>query len=217
MRIAILDQHLEFFQENGSIAFEDLFIDEEIKTFSNLILEVYSEKRASSFLDARDLWRERDEIKKTIKGRRLAEIASKLTKTTPLRLGYDQYFPPIDENNIEMYQQFFSNNISIQEMSSIQGIVCGALICLSKTSNEEMSDTFLPIDPGTLLFVKPDQPINFSEIINNPGSSYYIVVFTSSKALFVLNRQDFGAKKLIELGYDYGDRLKDNLNPIIYR
>ncbi len=221
MRIAILDEHLKFFQQNGSIIFEDLFTDDEIAAFQNLVKEVSFERRATSadslFLTGRDLWRDADEIKKTIQSRRFACIASKLSQTKPLRLGYDHYFPRVDENNKDIYQQFFSTGSTLQEISSIQGIVCGLFICLSKAVNEEKSDSFLPLEPGAALFVKPDQPVNFNEIINNEGSSYYLVVFTSTQALFIVNRSDLGAKKFIELGYNYGDRLKDNLNPIIYR
>jgi hypothetical protein len=73
MHHTVLNQHLEFFIENGYIGFEELVDPWEIE-----------------LTPGRDLWRTNEAVAKLTCSRKLARIVVQLLKRRPIRLAFDQ-------------------------------------------------------------------------------------------------------------------------------
>jgi len=215
MKFIIENEHREFFQKNMAIEFEGLLSDEELTLLNHEISEVLSQRqdKGHNVYAARDLWRESSVIKKIACQRRFAEIAAQLVDEKPLRLGYDLFFP---SPSLEAEPQ---PSKTLNEMSSLQGIVCGLLLCLSgkEPVTSSMEVQMFSGTSGNGVFLSPEAPINFQELSHHEGHSYYLVVYTKAKSVYIRNDQDPHTHAFKEVGYAFGDRLLDELNPIIYR
>jgi hypothetical protein len=73
MHHTILNQHIEFFNENGYITFEELVDPWEME-----------------LAPGRDLWRSNEAVAKLTCSRKLARIVAQLTGRRPIRLAFDQ-------------------------------------------------------------------------------------------------------------------------------
>lgn len=242
MKYAIASEHRDFFQKNGAIEFDELFNEEQLSQLMASIpqtlqarLKVSPDKfekisTEKQFYAGRDLWRDSPVLKKLITHNRLAEIASELVQYKPLRLGYDQYYPPVPSSKIMMaeerqgYSDLMGKEISLNEISSLQGILCGLMICLEGNNTTEpaadpeaMQVNIFASKAGNGVFLAPDKRIDFGKLRTLPSQRYLLVVYTSPTTIYILREDDPHTHALKRLGYVFGDKLSDKLNPIIYR
>ncbi|MBK9734566.1 MAG: phytanoyl-CoA dioxygenase family protein [Saprospiraceae bacterium] len=99
---ALSDSQIAFYKENRFIKLKQVFNEETIDFFNNIISEKVNnltstasakEERSTyekAFLQLFNLWRENDLIKELIFSRRLAKIASELMETDGVRIYHDQ-------------------------------------------------------------------------------------------------------------------------------
>ncbi|NGX42429.1 MAG: hypothetical protein K940chlam7_00709 [Chlamydiae bacterium] len=236
MKFTITGNHRQYFRENERIEFEGLLSEEELTHFKAAVGGVLAERLgisydvglkqpATKFFEfGRDLWRDSSDVKKITCQRRFGEIAYQLIDKKPLRLGYDQYLPPISKSASQIqstYADFLQTPASLEEISSLRGLACGWLLCLSagaeplSFSSDEKFD--FPIVPGNAVFLSPKAKIDFPKALLNSELSYYMIVYTSAKGVYIANEGDTHPRAWKKLGYNIGDRLSDKLNPIIYR
>lgn len=242
MKFAITGEHRLFYQKHHAIELEGLCSPTQLKALETAINLTLAERMGlptqnlglqeahTLFGAGRDLWRSHPALKKLATQSSFADIAATLTEQHPLRLGYDQFFPSIKSSLFvqeDPYSQFLQMKSALEEVSSLQGVVCGLMLCLNqaKQSEEETQHTSLPDAPihifpqqaGNGIFFSPKAKIDWPELFKHEGQRYLMIVYTQAKSVYVLNEADPQVYALKQWGYSLGDRLSDKLNPIVHK
>lgn len=182
-----------------------------------------TEKR---FAIGRDLWRKGNLIKKFALDKQLAKIASELTGEKFLRIGYDQLFPNIVSEKSQVqskskYAFWLKEKAPIGELSCIQGVVCGLLLCLNAPDSEIdtpiIDDSIFSLKAGNIVFFSPLKMIDLSELQKHPGQEFLLLTYAEKRALYIPNENDSHLHAFKQIGYVFGDRLNDSLNPVLCR
>jgi hypothetical protein len=243
MKFAIAKEHRVFFQKQGAIEFEGFFLQDQIHSLNSSVDQALARKagivkeRVSHlssdqvFAQGRDLWRQQEELRKFISQPRLLEIVADLIEKKPIRLGYDQLLPaqhgtgrPVYEEPLKAYPKFLQQTITLENMSCIQGVLCGLLIALNAKAeqeplplvNESVVNPFA-VKEGNILLIHPQTPLDLSRLFQAPGQRFYLVVYAQALSLYRLQEQDPHTHEWKNLGYVFNDKLSDKLHPIIYR
>lgn len=220
MKLAISKEHRHYFQEHQMIEFDALLNPNELKAVNENIQSHLNKKDFSSseqiFLNSRDLWRNSEVLQSIIKQKKLLEVIAELLETKVLRLGYDQFFPTPEKYTFgkNLYHDLLQQPHTLKEISSLQGVVGGLMFCLTSNS-EEMNSTFPSLTGNGMIF-NANAIIDFPYLLSHPNT-YYLVVYTKSTAVFVYNDKDPLSNAFKDLGYNYGDKLLDKTNPIVFR
>lgn len=215
------------------IEFEDLLTEQEAAFLRDETEAVLARRRKCPkealateppqglFEAGRDLWRDSSDILSLISQRKVVEIASRLVKQKPLRLGFDQLFPPAAtalEGREDSYHHFLRKKSSLAQVCSLQGVACGLILRLDPLSHASLlQEPCFPQKTANGVFLHPDAVMDWPYLLGRGGSRFYLVVYAQPVSLYVLNRSDPQAKALKNFGYSVGDRLKDTLNPIVFR
>lgn len=235
MKNAIAKEHRDFYKKNGWIEFENILTVDQLNLLNQSIDKVLSERMKvpedkifavtseSAFQNGRDLWRASESLRKLVCLPKIGEIVSELIELKPLRLGYDQYLPPISPNKIlqsPSYNKFLEDQYDLENMSSIKGLVAGLIICLNSAKEEATVENSLDIFPnilGHLTIFNPQIPFNFASLSAHPFQRYYLMVYAQSSSYYYQQPNDPHTHNLKKYGYVYNDKLSDKLNPIVYR
>lgn len=240
MKFATAKEHRDFFQIHGWIEFEGFITNDQLTLVKQAIDQVLVEQlnlssdqmhKLSSeklFLHGRDLWRSNSLLQKFVAQPRFVEIASELIEKKPLRLGYDQFLPTCNKIQFnqpteQVYSHFLEHTANLESVSCLQGVICGLIVALDDKQNvpsEENSAEGIDIFPsqaGRVIFFKPTILVNWSDLYQHVGQSFYLIVYTQAFAHYQLQPQDPHTHALKRLGYVFNDKLNDKLHPIIYR
>ncbi|MEI8366453.1 MAG: hypothetical protein WCF65_08570 [Parachlamydiaceae bacterium] len=233
MHFAVNREHRDFFRTHHWIECEELLSSEELHKISRSIALVLGERlkvrqgiadvaRLSPnqmFSAGRDVWRGEAALKKIVLSRGLAGIAAELTEQRPLRLGYDMLFPscPTFADTDDNFEKLIKTTPTLSDISALQGVICGAMLCISAPSdaNSSVSELF-SLTPGSAIFFPPDWPLPLHDLTQRRGAMYLMVVYVQAKAVYLRQENDPHVHALKSLGYQFGDRLTDLLNPIVY-
>lgn len=219
MKFATAKEHRNFFNKHHLLEVEDIVPSDQLQALLSGITEtlakrmhvkineLYHQDQSRIFAEGRDLWRASTVVKKLVTSRSPAEIASELFMQKVVRLGCDQLIPFITPWN---------KTSTLEEVVSLQGIICGLVLGLKgELQTEEIS--ILPKKPGNGVFFSPDIPLNLPEVNRNKDSLYLLIVYTKQTAVYVHKHGDPNGHFLRQVGYSFGDKLNDKLNPIVYR
>lgn len=256
MKYAVASEHRDFYQKQHAIEFESLLSSEHLRQLiaaDDTVLaerlgvkpeDVKNQASHKLFMAGRDIWRSDEYLKRFIVHSHLSEIASELIEQKPLRLGYVQFFPGPPRrlnphSQPDPYAQFLQHQHSLKEVSCLQTVLCGLMLCLSSfgTEPEENRKGFNIVEANTAsldqatvqpvsvfckkagngIFFTPDVPIDFQQLWEHPGQTYLMIVYTHFVTQYILNENDPHGHALKRLGYVFGDRLSDKLNPIVHR
>lgn len=224
MHFAVVGKHRDFFRKHHWLECEEVLPENERQRLSEAIAAALgkNETAADIFAAGRDLWRDHPAIKKAISKCNLAEIAGELIEQKPLRLGYDMLLPaPSAFDHDSSYSKFLKTTPTLTEMSCIQGIACGAMLCVSGPSNLDISTSssigLFSNRPGNVIIFSSDWHLPLHEIYERAGFSYLLIAFAVSNSVYYLQPNDPHVHHLKRLGYQFGDRLKDVWNPIVYQ
>lgn len=231
MHFSVIGEHRDFFRKHHWIECEGILDRNHLAQLSNGIDAVLNErtKQPANILTAdqlyefgHDLWRGMKSVKKVVMQKELAEIASELIEYKPLRLGYDQLLPSLKSSILpsEAYKEFLNNTPTLQEISSIQGVVCGVIICLKDVQVDELesnTERMFPFIGGNATFFSPDVPMPLPLLKNVSGATYLLIVYVRSNAVYMKQDKDLHVHAFKKLGYNFGDRLLDSLNPLVYK
>lgn len=236
MKFALAKEHRDFFNKHQIIEFDGLLSTEQLHdlvtginaTLANHlkipVSELENQDPQQLFLSGRDLWRSSSILKKISTHRYFGEIASELIFQKPLRLGYDQFLPspsPLSNKvDIGPYSTYLKRSATIEEVSCLQGILCGLMLCIkgndSSESDPETSDVFSK-KAGNGIFFSNKAVINFENLFKHINQQYLMIIYTAGTSVYVHCDKDPLSFSLRDLGYSFGDKLQDKRNPIVYR
>jgi hypothetical protein len=239
MKLTVSGEHKDFFQKNHAIEFEGLFNADQAKRLVGAVDmalaarldirpgELHQMPPEKLFAAGHDLWRVNDSLRTIVMKRQFAQIAAQLTGQRTLRLGYDQLFPSLKnlvyQTKEGAYSDLLSRPATLSEISSLQGIVCGLMLCLGREEekDDEVSGTtavqiFTP-HQGHGVFFQPQALMDFPNLNKVFGRRYLLIVYTHSTSVYVQRPADPHSTVLKQMGYSYGDKLLDKWHPIIYR
>lgn len=270
MHYALAPEQKKFFEWHGAIVFDNLWDSEALEAVHAAMQAVLARRLDVSvdkierytsqqhYVVGRDLWRGDLAVKKLVTSLPLAELAAELFGRRPLRLAYDQYLPswrakpPSQRDVAELcsYAHLLERSATLEETSSIQGLVGGALICLqapeiplpplaipalvsdkaeanpSAAAQAASQSPFPPPEPkmvswpgsvGNTLLFRGSVPFNFSALRQSTAGSYLLIAYCRDSSVYVLQPGDPQVHAFKHLGYAFGDRLTDKLNPIVVR
>lgn len=236
MKFAITADQRQYFHQHQLLELESLLTAPQIKSLTSAIeASVFKKKDSPTvkyinlpvdelFMAGHDVWRTDPVVAKIVTDVNYAEIAGELTSSRLLRLGYDQWFPsnpvePRKSSEKSAYYKMLSKTVSLRNVCCLQGVRCGLMLCLSDsnvTSDIPYEGVFSHI-AGNGVFIAPERGIDFSTLLHRPGQQFLLIVYTEKTALYTMQEGDPHVHELKRLGYVFGDRLNDRLNPIIYR
>lgn len=223
MKFCLAKEHLDYFSKFGMLEIDSIFTQPQVTEIQLLINKIL-EQRFRSNIDkgisprqsnlyelGHDLWRDDEDLKKLLFNKKISELGYELGFPTPFRIGSDQYLPA-DIN--------FSSIITLDDFSSFQGVIFGYLLCLEPVVIEEESESEpcpFAAKKGNVVLLNFNFPIDFSHLKNNKGAEYLLVTYISEKSIYSLKEQADHVHYLKKFGYAFGDRIKENTHPIIYR
>lgn len=197
MKFAVAKEHRDYFARHHYITFEEVLTFEESSLLGILVKTLLLKRLkkplledvmlSEQFLGGRDLWREDLALQKILFSRRLAEIAASLFKQPLLRIALDQYFVQ-------------PSLLSLQQMSCIDPLV-GAVA--------------LPINnmKGTVIYFSPTKPLTLP-FLDEP---VLILAYAGERAQYCLKKEDPNTHFLKKYGCAFGDILKNDTHPILFR
>lgn len=191
MKISVDPKQREVFLEDGALLLEEILT-------SDIQEKILAEADQMKDPLGRDLWRKSATMKKMAGNRPIVNVVSQLLGEKLIRLGFDQYLPKIDGG----YADWIQGTGSLRDISSFRGEMCAVLIPLTGVANA--------------LFVKPEWKLELGEWINL-DVPHYLVLYTTLKAQYVLNKQDPASADMVRLGYNNGDHLTEEINPVIHK
>lgn len=239
MKFAIAGEHRRFFQTHHYLEVEDLLSPDQVQQCNIAVdavlaerLKVHPQKIAhysavdQLFVCGRDLWRSSDTLKKVITKQQLSEIAYELFDVKPLRLGYDQLYPEVQSRSVfananTQIDTLFDKASVFESTCSIQGALGGVMLCLSdNTAGSETAaaeQTVFSQKVGHGVFFNSKATIDYPSLLQRQGQRFLLLVYTHPTSVYVPKDQDPLFYSFKNVGYSFGDRLNDKVNPIIYR
>lgn len=240
IKFALAKEHRTHFEKNQFIELEGLLTPQQIYLLKDNASRVLSnstsaesgwrqiDKSERKFKEGRDLWRTNPAIRKFVIDKGLAKIASELLGVRFLRLGYDQFLPDttgchsLEWANANIsYNSLLNKSATLEEISCLRGVlggVCVALHSLESAETDENEQAF-PFSKhlGNVVFFSADKILNFAELKKRPTQEFLLIVYAAKTTLYVPNDSDAHQHALKHLGYVFGDKLNDELNPVVCR
>ncbi len=235
MKFAIEGTQRHYFRQHHALEVQNLLKESQLKEL-NLQLDKTMEIRLKTgpvkttplpneiFSSSRDLSRSNAYLKKIILNTQFAEIASDLVEYRPLRFGFDQLYTTItpslqEKPDLNPYKNLMLQPRSLKEITCIQGILCGLMICLSGNQEiiEEQTASIFSKTPGNAVFFSPEAVFDFNDLVSSETHRYLMIVYTHPTAIYYFEENDPETHHFKSLGYVFGDRLGDKNNPIIFR
>jgi hypothetical protein len=241
MKYVVDKEHRSFFQKEGKIEFDGIFTIEQLALLNQAIDEALLARcslpqtklakgpEEQRFMAGRDLWRDQEELRKFITHGRLTETVAELVEQRPLRIGYDQLFPACPARIFDnAYIQYLRQSGSLNDMSSIEGIICGVMIPLSnpvKTAEPSMTDLNTPSESldvfssqmGNAVFFQSGKSIDWEHLLKYTGQRYLLIAYAQMSATYRLQATDPHTHMLKRLDYRFGDRLNDKCHLVVAR
>jgi hypothetical protein len=221
MRFALTADHREFFVKNNYIELEGLLSADQIATLKKNTDEALAarlriqprklmELPASELFQAGyDLWRDNDEIKKTVHKNTLATLASELFQAVPLRCAFDQSIYTTQRTS-----SVFPEPYALEQTSCLSPLA-GALILPLEDLMEPLSFFPVPVNRGNGLFISPSLPIPWPKLCETPGLRLLMIGYGMGRTFFRPDTRDPHAVNLKKQGYVFNDALKNSTHPVL--
>lgn len=227
-KFAVDSSQRDYFSKNQLIEFEGLIPEEQIPSIQEALRQELERRTGKSpstieelFAHGRDLWRGDTLLKKWITHPQFANIAGELCEKRKLRIGFDQYLPTptsfVMIPAIKNLYHYLEGKLSLIETSSLQGVVCGLILCLKAPSSKDSPSKLFTEKEGSGIYFTADLPLDFTEIEKRIGGEYILIVYTEPNAVYIHQVKDPQSTTFKKLGYTYGDKLSDKLNPKVLK
>jgi hypothetical protein len=206
MNPSLTAQQNAFFSKNGYLELEGMWSEKECQEICAWIAETRA-ARPVDVSQGRDLWRDSPPLKTLLLSRKISSLALELTGKPALHLALDQLFSPSFS---------LARATKLKDLFCIQGLACLLVCRLQPTAFSFPAQPSLgllpfPHSPGSLLIVQPHVLIDW------PSSplELYVVGYAFPSAVFIQNSNDPTSSRLRQLGYNFGDPLKNELHPVV--
>jgi len=221
MKFIIATEHINFFQKHQNVELEGFFTAAQLKDLQSVIHESIATQvnipvekfvnlsTEKTFALGHDLWRRNPRVRKFVFNPSLASIVASLLNVRQVRLGYDQFLPA----RTSLINA--SEPLSLQDGLSFQGALCCMIVALSDSSSLPEGSP-LPSKAGNVSFIHAEAPIDF-QALKSADADVLVVLYVQATTLYIKQPLDPHLHALRELGYAFGDRLRDDLHPIVYR
>ncbi len=156
------------------------------------------------FRAGRNLWHDSEEAKKALLPTQLLQIALNFYEQDALRIGLTHYFKPGPS-------PFSLSSVTLKTFTSLREVAGGVFLALDDASPTPL----LPHTPGNAVFLDPDLPFPLAPIFAHP--SLYLILFTSPNTLYCHQKEDPLTHDLKQKDYVFGDRMRNETNPLILR
>lgn len=231
MRHALSSKQSSFFADKGFIELEGVLspiqchsLLQEAESVRSQRLKGKRLQKEQRLFAGRDLWRSSDLLRREVCSVSLARLGSELFQNKPLRLAYDQLWDSLD------CACFPKAHHTLDELTCIQGLVGGVMLCLQKKNQEEpdvpelakKSDSEIVADVfakevGSAVYFLSTVPLNLLSVAQEKGSSYLLVAYAGLRPVYTYRAEDPHTHGLKDLGYAFGDVLKEETHPLVYR
>lgn len=204
MPFSVAKEHIQFFNQNLKIEFENLLNLNQLKSVLSVISS-HEPKKGEHLNWGFDLWRRFPQLKMILCNSQLATIAGQLKNRPELRYGFSQYLS---------YSCFSNTESFLYRKSCIKNLICGLCLCIIPA--KEAESPFFPGHPGAGLFfdIDPDFYLRFPQTTGK----YLFIFYADLKARFYLQEEESEHQACFkQLGYHHGDFLNDQTNPAYKR
>jgi hypothetical protein len=223
MRFSLSEAFSKFFFEHKIIEIAEVFSSEEIDQITQKIEKSFSfglGKKPIEICSNEELWKvgrnphliERNLLEILFKSP-VGQIAAFLYKKNAIRIGYTQAIFSLKTDN------FFSKNYSLEEISSVDPILGGAL--LSFESSKEAPSKLMPDlkkqSKGNAFFFSKDYEIPFPHLLQEQGQKSLLLCFTPAKTRYKLQPLDLHTHTLKKSSYVFGDLIEEKDCPFLHR
>lgn len=201
MRYVLDSQHQDFFAKHGYIAFDDLFTADELDAAEKAIAE-----------NVRDLWRTKEAVKAISMQKKSGSIAAELANAPAIRIAFDQSLCT------DLPSNFPDSPFSLEEVSSVQPILCAMLLRLTEGPSVEKKLPFCPCPKkrGEALIVSGKTLIVLSPLLSLPKQKFLLIAYSGPKPQYVPKEKDPFVHALKSMGYAFGDHLESRTHPVIF-
>lgn len=203
MSIAIDPLHLQYFRKNRQIEFENLLPELAIRQIDSLFEKKVAALKGQLPVPLKvgfDLWRNQEELKKIICSVKFAKMAGQLMEVEKIRYGFSQLLTS---------NCFCDDFTYLHRKSCIKNLFCGLCICLEPSSEPE--NPFFPTEKGHGIFFDID--CDFFLRFPKTKGQYLFIFYATSNSYYSYEIEDPLNLFFREMGYEHGDRLKENLHP----
>ena len=226
MRFALNSDHKDFYSKNSFIEFDELLTPDSLASLQSDIETTLSHRlkvspsrlpdqpRKALFDAGFDIWRDSSNFKKTLFKSTVSEIAAQLFEESFLRIGFDQY---IDTGSGS--EALLTSSLSFNDLSCAKPLIGALILRLSPPTDETIDPQICPIPSkaGSGIFVSPSKIIPWSTLFAEKNLRLLILAYASKRSIYHLEKNDPHTHVWKGLGYVFGDRLNDNLHPVIHR
>lgn len=216
------------------------------RAIDELIAKEKLEKREDIMKFGHDLFLKVDNYKRLLQLPLMAEIVYELISVKPLRLAYDQLLVAA-ANSFDLGRPttFLTHAETLENRSSVNELVLGVMIALNAKPEEIIPQEEAPVpeegsdietvaltteepvtekktspfasETGRVVFFDPQISIPFDSLKTKLADRYLLLAFSTVHAQYLYNDLDPQNHFLKKLGYVYGDKLKDSINPVLLR
>ncbi|ADI37628.1 putative uncharacterized protein [Waddlia chondrophila 2032/99] len=191
MKISVDLKQREVYLEEGALLLEEILTSDQQE-------KIFKEIEMVQSTSGRDLWRKNHRLRQLPVLRPVVNVASQLLGENLIRLGYDQYLPHLNG----IWMDWVHGKASLRDLGSYRGEVCSVLLPLTGR--------------GDALYVRPEWKLDLAEWVDT-AKPHYLVLYSTLKAQYTLNKKDPAAAEMVRLGYNNGDRLREEINPVVHR
>lgn len=191
MKISVDSKQREVYLAEGALLLEDLLTSDQQEA-------IFAEIEKADSDSGRDLWRKNEKLRRLPALRNVVNVIAQLLDEKLIRLGFDQYLSGIDG----VWADWIRGTLSLRDLGPYRGEICSVLLPLT--------------GGGNALFVRPEWKLELSDWVD-VAKPHYLILFTTLKAQYVLNKKDPAAAEMSRLGYINGDRLREEINPIVHK
>jgi len=217
-KFAVDPHHRDYYLKQHTIEFEGLISEPHLAELRQNLKSLFGAiPPAKYFEEGRDLWRRSAPFKRLARNVAFAEIAADLTNTLQLRLGLDQFFPPFEPYE-PLYANYLKGGVTLSEVSSIQGVICGLMLCLKAPSKPaEHPSQLFSVKAGNGIFFDPNWQMPLQEKEGRSDGEYLLIVYADPSAVYIQQEKDPLNHLWKRLDYGYGDRLKEKTHPTLLK
>lgn len=205
----ITEQQAAFFTRNGYIELEGLDFHHDQVFFSAHAALKEQEIGSIKNTFGRDLWRQAPDLQMFA-----------LRQLSPALFGFERNVIRLACDQWIFAGRHLNKACPMKDLFSIQGLVLGAILCSSDVPfpSHRRIDVGIPPFPkakDNVLFMRPHILLDWPLLAKLPPVDLYFIAYARAAAVYVHNPKDPSTHTLKQLGYEFGDTLRDPLHPRI--